>query len=400
MVEGEGKSHHLAHADLTFKNARLFHHATNAEDACLRRVENGGEAVHAKHAHIGNGKGAAGNFVHGKTALAGAAGSVAHLGLEFFKAVGVRILDVGNNEARIERNGDAKVHMFVHVDAVCLQGGVHDGVLPECAAHGKSDDVVEREAVFRVFFVAGQHGIAQGNHFGNVGFHKNGQLRRVLQAGLHVVRYKLAQAVHGDDFVRISIRGGAWLRRGYAGRSRGFCGGFVGGANILFRNNAIASCARYRCQINAQLFGDLAGRRHGANLSLRRAGLCCRSLDFGPGRCRSGRAGHRISALRGRCGHSFARFADDADNLHDRNNLALRADNLQKHAACRRLDHVGDLVCFHFQQGLPHCHRTAFGHKPARNLACFHGEAPFGHLHFVGHPLPPCADVAHAFMPT
>ena len=289
--------------------------------------------------------------------------------------------------------------MPVHVDAVCLQGGVHDGVLPECAAHGKSDDVVEREAVFRVFFVAGQHGVAQGNHFSNVGFHKNGQLRRVLQAGLHVVRYELAQAVHGDDFVRISIRGGAWLRRGCAGRSRSFCGGFVSGANILFCNNAIAACARNRCQINAKLFGGLAGRRHGADFSLRRTGL--RILPLGSGCCgRRGIGRHCPGSLGGRGGHSLARFTDDADNLHDRNNLALRADNLQKNAASRRLDHVGDLVCFHFQQGLPHCHRTAFGHKPARNLACFHGEAPFGHLHFVGHPLPPCADVAHAFMPT
>ena len=287
--------------------------------------------------------------------------------------------------------------MPVHVDSVWLQGGVHGRVLLECAAHGKGNDIVERKAVFRIIFVAGQHGVTQSDHFSDVGFHKNGQLRGVLQAGLHVVGYELAQAVQRDDFVRIRISCGARLRRGGAARSRGFGHRFVSSANVLFRNNAVAACASHRCQINAKLFGGLAGRRHGANLALRHIALH-RPLVFGTGSGRSGRAGRRISTMRGRDRNSLARFSDDADYLHDRNNLALRADNLQKHAARRRLDHVGDLVGFHFQQGLPHCNRTAFGHQPACNLACFHGEAPFGHLHFVGHPLPPCARVAHAFM--
>ena len=102
MVEGQRKGHHLARADHAFRHAGFFNHAAHAQNGGFRRIDNGGKAVHAQHAHVGDGEAAALDLVHGKAALAGAFGHVAHLAFELFQTAGLGIFHVGHDEARFQ----------------------------------------------------------------------------------------------------------------------------------------------------------------------------------------------------------------------------------------------------------------------------------------------------------
>ena len=105
--------------------------AADAEDGGLRLVDDGRAELLAEDAGVGEGEGAAGDFVGRELLGAGALGEVDDGAGDAEEVLLLALLDDGDDQAPVERDGDADVDVLVVEDGVALDGGVDDRVLAQ-----------------------------------------------------------------------------------------------------------------------------------------------------------------------------------------------------------------------------------------------------------------------------
>eukprot|EP01022_Parablepharisma_sp_SALTPOND_P018110 TRINITY_DN2940_c5_g1_i1.p1 TRINITY_DN2940_c5_g1~~TRINITY_DN2940_c5_g1_i1.p1 ORF type:complete len:1297 (+),score=255.34 TRINITY_DN2940_c5_g1_i1:17584-21474(+) len=421
VVEGERQGHHAAYANLAIFHGRFLNHAANAQNACFWRVQNGGEAVYAQHADVTDGERAAGYFIHVQSTFAGPACHIAHMALQLFQGVRVGLFDVGDDEPVGQSHGNTEVDALMQMDAVILKRGVHDGMALESTAYGEGNDIVVRNTILWIALVPLAERIAQPDHLGHVQLHKDRQLGRSLQAGVHVVGNQLAHAFHRHNgvlrrrllrcgFFRLGrIHSAQDVRLGnptalagaghlaeihtlLAGKGDGLGAGVDAAAGIrralhIFLCDGAVGPRAFHCgEVHAQVFGEFPRGRHGRH----KCAVTFRSF-FG---------GWRIGAcgrLRRGIGHgsgskAFRRLSCRGDNPQhslDRRHLPLRHDDLKQNSAGWRFHRVSNFIGLHLEKRFSLVHRIALRFQPTDDLSFFHGQAPFGHDHLLGHDIPP-----------
>ena len=170
----------------------------------------------AEDAGVGEGEGAAGDFVGSELLVAGAVGEVDDGAGDAEEVLLFGLLDDGDDEAPLERDGDADVDVLVVEDGVALRGGVDDGVLPERLDGGARDEghVGELDAVallVLVLFFFAQLDDARHVHL------EDGVDVGVGVLGLdHALGDDAAHLGHGDELAGLRLRAQPW--RGCGGR--------------------------------------------------------------------------------------------------------------------------------------------------------------------------------------
>jgi hypothetical protein len=83
------------------------------QDGRLGGVDDGGELLHAEHAEVGDGEGAAAHVVGGQLALAGAADQLPGLAGDLGEGQVVGVADHRDHQAAVDGDGDADVDPLV-----------------------------------------------------------------------------------------------------------------------------------------------------------------------------------------------------------------------------------------------------------------------------------------------
>src|SRR5208282_806173 len=107
----------------------LFGDAADAHDGHVRLVDNGQAEDCAKLAGVGNGEGGTFDVRRHELLRTGALAVVGDTALESKKVELVGVLENGDDEPPIERDGDAGIDMLVVADAVAFERAVDDRIL-------------------------------------------------------------------------------------------------------------------------------------------------------------------------------------------------------------------------------------------------------------------------------
>lgn len=135
-----------------FEHARFFHHAANTKDARFRRIQDGRKAVNTKHAHVGDGEGAAISSMDSPPLRAREAAS------RTFSLSGSRLkvsalFTLGTMRPVSRDTAMPRLTCLCRWMSVFPQGAVHDGVAQQGAAHGKGYDVVVGKTVVGILLL-------------------------------------------------------------------------------------------------------------------------------------------------------------------------------------------------------------------------------------------------------
>ena len=103
--------------------------AADAEDGALRLVDDRRAELLAEDAGVGEGEGAAGDLVGSELLVAGAVGDVDDGARDAEEVLLFGLLDDGNDEAPVERDGDADVDVLVVADRFAFDRALTMGCL-------------------------------------------------------------------------------------------------------------------------------------------------------------------------------------------------------------------------------------------------------------------------------
>src|SRR5207302_10767923 len=117
----------------------------DAEDCALRLIDDRGSKLLAEDAGVGEGEGAAGDLVRSKLLSAGAVGNVNDGAGDAEEVLLLRLFDDRDDEAPLERDGDADVDVLVVTDRVAFDRAVYDGMLAQGEDGGAGDEGHVRE---------------------------------------------------------------------------------------------------------------------------------------------------------------------------------------------------------------------------------------------------------------
>ena len=145
VIEAEGEALDPADGDgvvavLVGEDHGFLVETADAEDGCLRLSDDRGAELLAEDAGVGEGEGAAGDFVGSELLVAGAVGDIDDGASDAEEVLLFGLLDDRDDEAPVERNGDADVDVLVVEDRFALDGGVDDGVLAQRFDGGAGDE--------------------------------------------------------------------------------------------------------------------------------------------------------------------------------------------------------------------------------------------------------------------
>ena len=108
VADGDGVSPVFAGDD-----GRLLEEAADAEDSALRLVDDGRAELLAEDAGVGDGEGAGADFVGLELLAAGALGQIGDGAGDAEEVFFFGLLDDGDDEAPVQRDGDAEVDVLV-----------------------------------------------------------------------------------------------------------------------------------------------------------------------------------------------------------------------------------------------------------------------------------------------
>ena len=111
----------------------------------MRLGNDGGAELLAEDAGVGEGEGAAGDLVGGKLLGAGAIGQVDDTAGDAEKALLLGLLEHGDDQTPLQRDGDADVDVLVVADGLAFRGSVHDRVFAKSLDGGAGDERHVRE---------------------------------------------------------------------------------------------------------------------------------------------------------------------------------------------------------------------------------------------------------------
>lgn len=259
VVGGEGDIHKGLEDGLTAGiRHELLDGAAYGEDADLRRVDDGGEAIHAEHAEVADGEGSVLHVVELEGAGAGTGGEIVHGGLNIAQGAGFGMMDDGHDEARVEGDSDTDVGGGPEGDFFAVGGGVEVGMAKEDAGAGFDEQGGDREFV-STCFEAGAQRIDGGGIDLRIEEDVGRGLETFLEAGgdgaAHAFDFDGAREICGG-------RGSGWLRRRLA-----VLGG--SGEDILGLDASTRAGAGDGGEIEAVLAGGMTGGRRGTDFASR-----------------------------------------------------------------------------------------------------------------------------------
>ena len=131
MIEAEREALDRADGDgvvavLVGDDLGLLVEAADAEDADLRLDDDRGAELLAEDAGVGEGEGAAADLIGRKLLAAGAFRQVDDGARDAEEVLLLGLLDDGDDQAPVERDGDADIDVLVVADGVALDGRVDD----------------------------------------------------------------------------------------------------------------------------------------------------------------------------------------------------------------------------------------------------------------------------------
>ncbi len=189
--------------------------AADAENGALRLVDDGGSELLAEDARVGEGKGAPGDLVRGELLVAGAVGDVDDAACDAEEVLLLGLLEDGDDEAPVKRDGDADVDVLVVADGLAFDRAVDDGVLTQGHDRGAGDEghVGELDAV--ALLVLRLLLLAQLDDAGHVDLEDGVDMRAGALRFDHALGDDGAHLGHGDEL--------AGLRLGCCGLGCGWC---------------------------------------------------------------------------------------------------------------------------------------------------------------------------------
>ena len=147
MVTAQGHLHGVARHHRAVAHHRHRLDATHSEDARIRRIDDGGELVDAKHAEVRNREGVAFPIARLEFLVFGLLGKLAHFDTDLAKRLHVRMAHHRHEQAVFNRHGHTDVDVLVEANAVLQPAAVHGRVVLEGHGHGLHDHVVEADPV-------------------------------------------------------------------------------------------------------------------------------------------------------------------------------------------------------------------------------------------------------------
>ena len=327
MIEGQRQAHGRVRLDdAVLRGLDLRLDVADAENAGLRRVDNGRERLAAERADVGDGEGRAGHVIGAEFAFAGLCRKSLGFHGEFEQRHLVGVKDRGDDQTargiagKAEVDGvevtddvlfeDVGVQIRAGLDGLC--NGEHDHVIQADLAHGRVERL-EHSAV--------------GLNLGCI----EGILLRKLRHSGKALGHGLGRCLaHGAPFDVFKFSG--------CGSSCGgssICSGCAGGeqlVNIAFDDAAVGAGAGGESRVD--IVCDSLG--HGARRN---------SLELGCGGRRGNSCGGRFFCGRSSCGSRnfctglqelkrIARIADGADVCKARNLVAVFIEFCKKRAGC------------------------------------------------------------------
>src|SRR5260370_15936660 len=127
-------------AGLVGDDLGFFVEAADTEDGALRLIDDRCAELLAEDAGVGEREGAAGDFVRSELLAAGALSHVDDAAGDAEEVLLLRLLEDGDDEAPVQRDGDADVDVLVVADGFAFNRPVDDGVLTQSHDRGASDE--------------------------------------------------------------------------------------------------------------------------------------------------------------------------------------------------------------------------------------------------------------------
>src|SRR5712664_2926253 len=427
MVVAERHVAHRADGDRVVDDYRALLDGAETKDTHVGLADDRQAEQAAKDARVGNRERAFLHFLGLQLFRTRALREVVHVALDAENVFLVGVFHHRDEQAPVERHGDADVDLLVQDHIGAVERGVQrrEGAQPR--DRGLHEERHERQlglvALFE--FVLGLR--AQGGHLGHVDFvdrvHVRGHtLRRhhvlgdALPHGAHRLHFVIAEvhlfARHGrfERYVRLSAgdprSGCRWWWRGPRRRCRSRSGVSRSGSSrdhrfdILLADSPARAGTLHTGKVDAVLLGHASYQRRTVNplargtrrnrTSRNRRGN--RSRSRGPRRCRShgGRGFCRSRSGRSRfhwgrrrgCGARRINHANDRLNRHG---LAFADLDLLQHARGRRWNFRVHLVSGNLKQRLVTLHLVAGLFQPLGDRAFENAFPHLGHYDVNGH---------------
>src|SRR5712664_73435 len=432
MVVAERHVAHRADGDGVVDDHRALLDGSETKDTHVGLANHRQPEQAAKDARVGDGERAFLHFLGLQLLRASALREVVHVALDAQNVLLIGVFHHRDEQAPVERHGDADIDFLVKDDVRSVERGVQRRIRAQPGDRGLHEEGHERQlglvALFE--FVLGLR--AQGSHLGHVDFidrvHVRGNaLRRhhvlgdALPHGAHRLHFVIAE-VHlfarhcrFERYVHLSAgyprRGGRWWWRGPRRRRRSGSGVSRRGGSrrgssgdhrfdILFADSPTRAGTLHRGEVYAVFFGHtphqrrtvnpLARGTRGNRTSRNRRGG--RSRGRGPRHCRCWRRSDRRfcrsrrSRLHGRwCRGRGARRINNADNRLNRHGLPFADLDLLQHARGRRWNFRVHLVGGNLKQRLVTLHLVAGLFQPLGDRAFENAFPHLGHYDVYGH---------------
>src|ERR1019366_2557147 len=295
----------------------LFGDTADAHDGNVRLVDDGQAEDGAKLAGVGDGEGCTFDVSRHELLRTGALAEVGDAALQSEEVELVGVLENGDDESPIERDGDAGVDVLVVTDAIAFERTVDDGILlqgDDGGAHkerheGKPRAIALLEAVLEL--------VSQIDDASHVHLEHAVDVSAGAARFDHALRDDLAHLGHGYKVARNHSRRRGRGLTGYGGRSWSSRAVLDEIEDVLLGDAAASAGAAYLCKVHIVLAGELADKRGRANVGIF---FVLRSAGGGRGR-RSGRS--RSNGLGRGGGGSATAVANHTDDGVDLNGVAF-----------------------------------------------------------------------------
>ena len=251
--------------------------------AALGLVDDGRAELLSEDAGVGDGEGAGADFVGLELLGAGALGEIGDGAGDAEEALFFGVLDDGNDESPVERDGDADVDVLAVADGVAFHLRVDDGHLAQGGDDGAGDErhVGELDAVALLIFVffffpdfddAREVDLEDGVHVRGGAFGVDHALR---DDGAHLAHgNQLAGLRDGSGWSRGlgggGCRCGCWRCRNWSGcwSGRGFGGSRLlhVGEDVFLGDASAGAGSGDLGEVEVVVLGDLADERRGAEV--------------------------------------------------------------------------------------------------------------------------------------
>ena len=180
MVVRQRDVHHGADLHLAVDRHRAVLCLVQTKDANLRVVDDRRGEQGAEHTTVGDGKGAAGEVIHGQLAVARALGHGRNVLADLHNALGFGILHVWHHEPRVARHGDAHVHIVLVDNGVAVDLRIHSGVRLQRQTRRLHEKRHVRQLHPMLFFHPILETLTEGRNGRHVDLVEGGEVRRLL----------------------------------------------------------------------------------------------------------------------------------------------------------------------------------------------------------------------------